>query len=811
MPGKIRGITIELGGDASGLIKSMQSATKEVKGVQSALRDVNKLLTLNPASTELLTQKQKLLKEQVDATQKELEEEKKALEALQNSADSDKTTKQQDALKRQIAETEANLKSAKKELSSFGSVGAQKVAALGGKFKELGGKITEVGKNLTEKVTAPLAALGTVSVAAFNSVDDGYDTIIKKTGATGDALEDMKKIFDGIATEVPAEWTEIGAAVGEVSTRFGVTGADLETLSAKFLKFAQLNGQDVTTAVDSSQKALAAFGLDAQSAGGFLDTLNATAQQTGVNVSTLQTGLVANGAAFQELGLSIEQATLFMGQLELSGANSETVLNGMRRALKEATEEGVPLNDALAQLQETITNGTDGVDGLTAAYDLFGKSGDQIYAAVQNGTLDFQNLGAAATDAGGNIETTFNATQDPTDKFKTALQGLTLAGSDLGATLLDVLRPAIEKVTDIVKKLREWWEGLSPEMQDTVVKIALVVAAIGPLVAIVGQVIGLIGTIMSLAPILGTAISVLTGPIGLVVAAVAAAIAIGVALYKNWDEIKAKATEIWGKIKDFFIKTWETIKAKATEIFEKIKAFFAGIWQGIKDKAVQIWTSIRDFCTNTWNTLKEKAATAWEGIKNAVTHPIDTLKSGLSSAWDSIKARATSVWESVKSAITSPIETAKNTVSNVLEKIKGFFKFDWSLPKLKMPHVSITGSFSLVPPSVPHFSIEWYKKAAQGGAIFDSRTIFGGMGGELFGAGDAAQPELLVGTKSLEAMISAAVQPVDPALIYQAVRDGAEAANLKAFITTDDVAHAAQKGISANQFAGMRFRGVYNV
>lgn len=809
MAGKIRGITIELGGDASGLVKSMQTATKEVKNVQAALRDVNNLLKFSPTSTELLTQKQKLLREQVDATQKELEQEKTALEALQSAGDSDKTTKQQEALKRQIAETESKLKAAKKELSDFGSVGAQKVAALGGKFQELGGKIAEVGKGLTEKVTGPIAALGTASVAAFSSVDKGYDTIIKKTGATGETLEEMKDIFDSLAGTVPADWTQIGAAVGEVATRFGVAGNDLETLSGKFLKFALLNEQDVVTAVDGTQKALAAFGLNASSADAFLDTLNLTAQNTGVNVATLQAGLVANGAAFQELGLSIEQATLFMGQLELSGANSETVLNGMRRALKEATEEGIPLNEALINLQDTILNGTGTVDGLTAAYDLFGKSGDQIYMAVQNGTLDFENLGAAVVDAGGNINTTFEETQDPTDKFKTALQSLTLAGSDLGTTLLEVLRPAIEKVTDVVRKLREWWEGLSPEMQDTIVKIALVVAAIGPLVLIVGKVIGLIGTIMSLAPVLGTIIGALTGPIGLVVAAVAAAIAIGVLLYKNWDEIKAKAKEIWDKIKNFFIQTWENIKAKAKEIWQSIKDFFANTWQAIKDKVVAVWTSIKDFLSNTWQSLKDKAAAVWDGIKSAVTHPIETLKSGLSSAWDSIKTKASATWESVKKAITNPIDTAKDAVKNAIDRIKGFFKFDWSLPKLKMPHVSITGSFSLFPPSVPHFSIDWWKKAADTGAIFDRRTIFGGYGGEYFGAGDAAEPELLIGTNSLQAMIAGAMPTIDPAAIYEAVKQGAEAASLRAYVSTSDIATAAERGITQTQAASLRFRGAY--
>ena len=222
------------------------------------------------------------------------------------------------------------------------------------------------------------------------------------------------------------------------------------------------------------------------------------------------------------------------------------------------------------------------MDGLTAAYELFGKQGDQVYNAVKNGSLDFQALGADASDAAGSVSETFENTIDPMDEWKTMLNELKEIGAELGGVLQEVLKPALDKVKEVVDKIKEAWENLTPEQQEQITQIALIVAAIGPLILVITKVIGIITTIMNLAPILGTVIGALTGPIGIVVAAVAGIIAIGVALYKNWDTIKAKAAELWQNLKDKFNAIKDAIvtpinnaKDKVGEIIDKIKNFFS--------------------------------------------------------------------------------------------------------------------------------------------------------------------------------------------------------------------------------------------
>ena len=309
-------------------------------------------------------------------------------------------------------------------------------------------------------------------------------------------------------------------------------------------------------------------------------------------MDSLLSGLIQNGTAFQEMGLSAEQAAIFMGQMETSGANSETVMQGLRKALKSATEEGIPLNDALATLQDTILNGTDSMDGLTAAYDLFGKSGDQVFAAVQNGTLSFTDLGTAALDSSGSVAEAFDAMKDPTDEATMAMNQAKLAGAEIGKTLLEIAAPAIEKLADIIKDLKERWDSLSPSTQQNIVKFGLVAAAIGPVIAIVGTFISTIGSLISvggtLVSAIGSIVAVLGGPL---TAAIAGAIAAGVLIYKNWDTIKQGATNLYNTVKEKF----EAIKTSITQVFENVKTTVTNTWENIKKTISDAIEKIKGF------------------------------------------------------------------------------------------------------------------------------------------------------------------------------------------------------------------------
>lgn len=620
---------------------------------------------------------------------------------------------------------------------------------------------------MTKYVTGPIVAAGAGALKSFKEVDAGLDIVTQKTGATGSELEGMHDIVKTLSQEIPADFESIGTAVGEVSTRFGLTGSSLEDLSAKFLQFANINGVDVNQAIDTTQKALSAFGLSAEDAGPLLDTLNKVGQDTGASMESLLEGLVQNGTAFQELGLNAQQSAILMGQLETSGANSETVMQGLRKALKNAAQEGIPFDQALSDLQNTILNGTDGMDGLTAAYDLFGKSGDQIYGAIKNGTIDFTKLGEAAEDASGSVENTFNETLDPADKFAMALSGLKVTGYEVGAVLLDTLAPAIEKFGNFVKDLSEKWKALSPETQTFIMKMAGLLAIIGPVLSMLGSMtIGLGGLITVFPKLVGGFTSVmgafsklasvlLTNPWALVAMAAIAAI---VLIVKNWDKIKEFFANLWEKVKEIFSAAWEKIKEGAVAFFEAYKQFlityltawktiittvlsaiktvFTTVWNGIKKAITLVLTGIKVVITTYLNIWKKIISTAflaikkiaqlyWNYIKTVIINPIKKVKEWLSAAWSAIRDRAKNGFQKIRDAIVGPIEKARDLIKGIIDKIKSFFHFDFQLPHIKLPHFEISprgwSLGDLLDGVIPSLGIDWYAK----GGIFKSPSVIG--------------------------------------------------------------------------------------
>ena len=364
--------------------------------------------------------------------------------------------------------------------------------------KALSKKMTGAGTALSKTLTAPIMGVGTASVAAWKEVDAGLDTIVTKTGASGEALDGMRQILKNITGDIPTDFETAGAAIGEVNTRFGVTGEALETLSSQFVKFAEINEQDVSGSVDSVSKMMAGFGLEAEDASRILDALNTVGQQTGVDVVALADTVAANAKQFQEMGLSAEEAAAFLGQASMAGLDTSGAMMGLKTAMKKASEDGISLSDALAGFDEVMQSNASESDKLAAAYELFGsKAGAAIENAVSNGTLNLSDFSSSLGDFEGSVSETFEGTLDPMDQFTTTMNDLKSLGAELVESAGPMLVDLLESATDGVEKLTDAWNGLSPDMQETILKVAGIAAVVGPMLVIGGKVIGGVSAISS--------------------------------------------------------------------------------------------------------------------------------------------------------------------------------------------------------------------------------------------------------------------------------------------------------------------------
>ena len=801
MADRIKGITVEIGGDTTKLSDALKKVNKSIKETQNQLKDVNKLLKLDPGNTDLLRQKQKYLSDAIKDTKEKLEQEQAALKQLKDVPQTEETIKQQEALTREIEDTKQALKGLEDQYKSVGSVAGVQLQVAGQKMKDVGDKITGVGEGLSTHVTAPIAAVGAASLAAFNEVDAGADIVKTKTGAVGQALKDMQDQANDIATSIPTDFETAGSAIGEVNTRFGLTGDALKDLSQQFIEFASVNDTDVSTSIDNVSSVLNAFGMDTSQAGGMLDVLNSVGQATGLSMDTLSTDLSQNAAQLKSMGLNATQSAQFLGNVEMSGLDVSTAMAGMKKAMKNAAADGKTLDQALSEFSDTMHSNKSDTEKLQAAYDLFGsKAGASIFNAMQTGKLSLDGFSSDMSSFQGNVEQTFNDTLDPIDKFKTTMNQLKVTGAEVGNSLATVLAPMLEQAAAALKKFSDFWNGLPEPMQQFIIKAALVAAAVGPILVGVGKVISTfgtitsgIGTLMNTIGGLSTGLSVFSSvsllPMIGIIAGVVAAIVVVVEIIKHW-----------GQITEWFKGVWDKVCSGVKTVGQGLATFFTGLWNGIKTGTETAWNGIKTGVSTVWNGMKSGAETVFNGIRTHISDAWNKVKTNTSETWDKIKSTVDehgggikgvintamegykSIWKTgfevinkttggklgealsttrsklddIKRAFTEKMDAAKEGVRSAIEKIKGFFNFEWSLPKLKLPHFSMSGKFSLDPPSVPHISVDWYKKAMNEPYILNSPTIFGMSNGRLLGGGEAGE-EAVVGTERLAQIVQAAV------------------------------------------------------
>lgn len=554
--------------------KSLSEVNNAVNENRSAFKLAKSEWDKGTSSAEKMRATQEYLQNQTEAYTAKVDRLTEILKAQESAETRDeaaisKTRQQLDNAKASLNNYKSGLEDVNKKLES----GAATLEDYSKKVQGFSDKTGQIGSSLNKNVTAPVAAAAGGVMAAWSQVDEGMDIIVQKTGATGDALEGMQNSARNIAKSIPTDFETAGSAVGEVNTRFHLTGKELEDLSTKFVEFSSLNDTDVSSSIDSVQKALEAFGLGAEDAGAMLDTMNKVGQDTGISMDSLSQLMVTNAASLKELGMSAADAATFLGQCETSGVDTSAVMTGLKKALTNASGEGKTMKEALSELQNTMLNAETSADAYNAAVDLFGsKAGPTLAEFCKDGKLNFEDLGASLDDNLGSVENTFNATLDPADQFKVTLNQLKDAGFDVGNALGPVLAECLQVATPILKDLIESWNSLSPETQEMIIKCALLAAALGPVFSIVSKVSGGISSVISVgakvAPVMSKAKTafgafnavLMANPVLLVVIAVTTLIAILVTLYNKCEWFRNGVNAVFGGIKSFIAGVVDSIK-----------------------------------------------------------------------------------------------------------------------------------------------------------------------------------------------------------------------------------------------------------
>ena len=788
---RIQGITIQIDGETVKLNDALRKTETQLNATQRSLKDVNKLLKLDPKNTELLRQKQTYLNDAIGLTKDKLKQEEAALKQLQDDP-TPENAEQQRALSRQIEETKQTLKGLTDEYKEFGSVGAQKLKQAGQDMQNAGKKVQELGNGLTTHVTAPIIAVGAASTAAWKEVRDGEEEVIKKTGAAGEALEEMKDIAKEIPQQINVSFQDAGVAVGEVNTRFGVTGKRLEEVSKLFLQFAEINGEDVNSSIDEGQKTMEAWNISVDQAEAFLGTLNATGQATGISMSSLMQQMQANKTELSEMGFTAADAAAFLGQCEVSGADVSTVMAGMKKAMQNATKEGGTLSGSLQAFSEVMNSNASDTEKLQAAYDTFGKkAGAAIYDAAKNGSLSFDELGKSLDDNLGNVDSTFTEMQDPMDQMATTMNTLKSVGADLFNTAATVGLPILEALGQKAKELKGAWDGLSPSQQQMIIKLAGIAAVAGPVISVIGSLIIGAGSLVTafgtisgfvsatLIPALttaGPAIAAVAAPILPVIAVVGGLTAAGVLLYKNWDKVSATGKKLGASVK----KMGQDAKNGAVKAWDDLKKKTSDTWDSVKKKVSESMDKAGKDTQSGIDKIKGffKFKPSWPTVPK-MKLPSGDVKSGIEKIkgffkfdiklpdvgapkWPDLSQKLADIKGKLKFDWKLPSIGAPSwpNITEKLSKIKEKLKFKWKLPDIelpKMPSISLNWSsrtFFGKEISYPTgFSVKWNKDAMLSGIILKRPTIFGMDNfGRALGAGEAGS-ETVVGTGSLMSMV----------------------------------------------------------
>ena len=707
-------------GKLASVNQALEGNGNATKNNQTQLKELQNEQKLLASESEKVVSSFKLQESQMGANASEAD--KLALAEKKIGAQSDIVARQIENLEKQLSLTkeqygensaeankmEAELNQAKTAYANLG----QEMEKLASSGKQAGDSLSETNNLLkaellnqfSEKlsdISQKLVDFGKNALEAFRQVDEGMDIIVTKTGAGGEALQGMQDVANEIATSLPTDFSTVGNAVGEVNTQFQLTGEALKGASEDIIKFSEINGSDVTNSTIQSKQALEAYGMSVDDLSKVLDSTTFVAQATGVSVDDLMKKATDGAPQIKLLGLSFEEAVTLVGQLEQHGVDSSAALSGLTKAAGVYAKQGKSMNEGLKQTIDSIKNSKSETEALSIAMEIFGaKKAPQMVDAIKRGALSFEDLGKTAQESAGLVSNTYEATLDPIDKFQTAQNSVTLAMSEVGAAIAEVLAPVFEMLGNIVKQVAEWFSGLPGPIKEFVVILGTVVTVVGILAPIfltlqaAATALGVsIGAMITAAlPIIGTAAAI--------AAAVAAVVVILKYLWETNEGFRNAVTAVWeaissvintvvGEISNFIMSIFGTVVTWWTENQELIRSITDAVWNGISAIIGAVMAVLGPLIEGAWNNIQIITSTVWEVIKTVVETAINVvlgiikavmqiLTGDWSGAWETIKSVGETIWNGIASVIGTIFNGIAQALSNIWNTISTVASNVWN-------------------------------------------------------------------------------------------------------------------------------------
>lgn len=705
MAGKIKGITIEIGGDTKPLDKALKGVNDSAVKTSKELKEIDKALKFDPGNVVLLTQKQELLGKQVATNKEKLDTLRKAQSQVEEQfKKGDIGAEEYRAFQREVEQTknilgnyENKLENVNKALDGNGKAVESNTQTMKG-FQEQTNNLLKADllNDFSDKVAAAsdkLVDLGKNSLEAFSEVDEGMDIITTKTGASGAALEEMQGIASDLATTIPTDFSTAGNAVGELNTQFGLTGDALYSASDYLIKFAEINGSDVTDTAISAKQAIEAYGLQADDLGSVLDAVTYTSQATGVGVQDLMNKAINGAPQIKQLGLSFDEGVSLMGKFEQAGVDSSAMLGSLSKATTIYAKDGKSLKDGLAETIDKIKNSTSETKALTTASEIFGSKGaSKVVDAVKRGTLSFDDLAKAAENSAGVVGSTYNETLDPIDQFTVAQNSVKLAMAEVGGAIAETFAPILESLARIVKKVAEWFSNLSPGIKQAIVVIGGIIVVLGTLLPIF---MALQAAALAAETTIGGLIVSFASIIAPILAIIAVVTVLVLAFKHLWDNNEAfrkVVTDVWNsilatlsaivsEISSFVMSVWGNLTKWWKDNQELIQSTTKIVWGMIQKVVQKVMKVLGPLIKAGMKNISTTVKAAWTVVKTIISTTMNVILCIIKAVMQIINGDWKGAWKTIRDTAKSFMEGVKTVVSTALEALKAIFTNSWQAMK----------------------------------------------------------------------------------------------------------------------------------